>query len=107
MAKKSKPFSINIDPSTVVYTSISKSGDGYSSARMVVKSGDKEYMSISYEWEGAGVPDFAINLMSFMKNSGMEKSGVWAGQEDAYEEFSKCKTKKKTKTKKKEKKDDM
>jgi len=106
MAKKNSNFNISIDPSNVVYTGISKSRDGYSSARMVVKSGDKEYMSISYEWEGAGVPDFAINLMSFMKSSGMEKSGVWTGQEEAYEDFSKkCAPKKKSK--KKEKKDDM
>ena len=105
MAKKSN-FNISIDPSNVVYTGISRSRDGYSSARMVVKSGEKEYMSISYEWEGAGVPDFAINLMSFMKNSGMEKSGVWAGKEDAYEEFSKIKCKPKKKNKK-EADDDM
>jgi len=107
MAKKNNSFNISIDPSNVVYTGISKSRDGYSSARMVVKSGDKEYMSISYEWEGAGVPDFAINLMSFMKSSGMEKSGVWKNQEEAYEEYSKKKCKPKKESKKKEKKDDM
>ena len=106
MAKKSN-FTVSIDPSQVVYTSISKSRDGYNSARMVVKAGDKEYMSISYEWEGGGVPSFAVDLMGFMKKSGMEKSGVWAGQEDAYEEYSKKKCKKKKKTMKKEKKGDM
>lgn len=105
--KKDSSFNISINPSDVVYTGISKSRDGYSSARMVVKSGDKEYMSISYEWEGAGVPDFAMNLMSFMKGSGMEKSGVWTGKEEAYEEFSKkaCKPKKKDKKKDKKKMD--
>jgi hypothetical protein len=107
MAKKNSKFNISIDPSQVVYTSISKSRDGYSSARMVVKTSDKEYMSINYEWEGAGVPSFAVDLMGFMKGSGMEKSGVWKNQEAAYEEYSKKKCKPKKKSKKEDKKDDM
>jgi len=101
--KKDSNFNISINPSDVVYTGISKSRDGYSSARMVVKSGDKEYLSINLEWEGDGVPGFAMNLMAFMKNSGMEQSGVWTGKEEAYEEFSKkyCNPKKKKKDTKK------
>lgn len=67
-----KKFSINIDPEQVVYTNISKSKDGYNSARLVVKANEKEYMSISYEWEGSHVPDFAMNLMSFMKANQLE-----------------------------------
>lgn len=70
MAKKD--MMIKIMPDQVMYTNISKSKDGYNSARMVVKTGEKEYMAISYEWEGDGVPDFAINLMQFMQANELE-----------------------------------
>jgi len=89
MAKKAKDFNVSVMPDEVMYTNISTSKDGYNSARMVIKKGDKEYMSISYEWEGGTIPSFAMDLMGFMKNSGQETSGVWEGQEEAYEEFSK------------------
>ena len=89
MAKKMKDFNVSVMPDEVMYTNISTSKDGYNSARMVIKKGEKEYMSISYEWEGANIPSFAMDLMGFMKNSGQETSGVWEGQEEAYEEFSK------------------
>jgi hypothetical protein len=85
---KNKNMTFEVVPNTVVFTSISKEMNGYNSARMVVKAGDKEYMHISYEWEGTGVPDFAMNLMEFMKNNNVETSGVWPGQEKAYVEFS-------------------
>jgi DNA-directed RNA polymerase subunit RPC12/RpoP len=101
MASK-KDFSVSVGADSVVFTNISASKDGYSSARMVAKMGDNEYMSISYEWEGSGIPSFAMDLMSFMKNAGVEKSGVWEGKEDAYEEYS-CKTCKKHNPEKSEK----
>jgi hypothetical protein len=66
MASKKK-MNISIDPEQVVYSQISKSSDGYNSARMVVKSNEKEYMAISYEWEGEGVPDFVMGMMGFMQ----------------------------------------
>jgi hypothetical protein len=87
MAKKDM-FTINIDPMNVMYTNISSSKDGYNSARMVVKAGDNEYMSVAYEWEGSGkIPSFAMDLMGLMKRMGQEKSGVVPGQEDAYGEY--------------------
>jgi hypothetical protein len=92
MAKK-KDFKINVKADEVMYTNISTSKDGYNSARIVVKRGDNEYMSVSYEWEGDKVPGFAMDLMGFMKSGGMEKSGVWKGKEEAYEEFSAAKEK--------------
>ena len=85
MASKKK-MSINIDPEQVMYTNISKSKDGYNSARVVVKVGDKEYMSISYEWEGDTIPDFAMNLMSFMQANEMGTKVNKLG--DEYEEFA-------------------
>ena len=90
--KKDNNFNVSIAPEDVLYTNISTSKDGYNSARIVVKKGDSEYLSVSYEWEKSGVPGFALDLMSFMKNNAMETSGVWKGKEEAYEKFSKTKT---------------
>lgn len=111
MAAKKKGLSINIDKDEVMYTNISKSKDGYNSARVVVKRGDKEYMSISYEWEGDGVPGFAMDLMGFMQASEIDPNVVV--DEEAYAEYVeygvKCGSspKKKSKTKKeKESKED-
>ena len=86
MASKKKNMSISIDPENVVYTNISKTKD-FNSARMVVKVADKEYMTVSYEWEGEHVPDFAMNLMGFMQANKVETSGVWHGKEAEYAEF--------------------
>lgn len=85
---KMKDFSVNIKPDEVMYTNISTSRDGFNSARMVVKRGDNEYMSISYEWEGTKIPGFAMDLMSFMKNNNVETSGIWTGQENSYKSYS-------------------
>ncbi len=109
MAAKKKGLSINIDKEEVMYTNISKSKDGYNSARVVVKRGDKEYMSISYEWEGDGVPGFAMDLMGFMQASEIEPNAVV--NENAYAEYVeygvKCGkgTEKKTKKEKETKED--
>lgn len=89
MASK-KGMTIKIDPDQVLYTNISKSKDGYNSARMVVKVSEKEYMSVSYEWEGDAIPEFAMSLMSFMQANEME-IGVNEERASEYEEFS-CKT---------------
>lgn len=92
MAKKlEKTFNVSVKPGEVMYTNISTSKDGYNSARMVVKRGDKQYMSISFEWEGSDgvIPDFALDVMDFMKSSGKETSGVWEGMEESFVEYSK------------------
>lgn len=92
MAKKKKTkddkFNVNVNPEEVMYTNISTSKSGYNSARMVVRRGENEYMTISYEWEGAGIPGFAMDLMSFMKTNNVETSGIWEGKEDSYKKFS-------------------
>jgi hypothetical protein len=85
---KVKDFGVSIMPSEVVYTNISTSAEGYNSARIVAKRGDKQYLSVSYEWSDGGVPDFAVDLMAFMKDSSMETSGIWPGQEEAFEDFA-------------------
>ena len=78
MAKK---FAVDVMPEEVVHTDINKSKGGYNSARIVAKKGDKEYMSINYEWEGDHVPSFAMDLMSFMTASEME-IGTTVKEED-------------------------
>jgi len=95
----SKGFNVAIDPANVMYTNISTSKDGYNSANVIVKVGEKEYLRVSCEWEGDNVPGFAMDLMAFMKSNKMEKSGVWTGKEEAYAEFSAKKAKKEDKKK--------
>jgi hypothetical protein len=61
-----KGMTITIAPEEVVGSEIMKSGD-YKYARVGVKRGDNEYMSISYEWKGEGVPEFVMGIMDWMK----------------------------------------
>lgn len=122
---KTKDMNIKIGAEQVMYSNISRSKDGYNSARVVVKAGEKEYMSISYEWEGEGIPDFAMNLMSFMTANEMgtavnklgdeyaefaaksKKPPFWKKDEDEEEDpKDKKKDKKDDKKKKKEKSDE-
>ena len=84
---KSKEFLVKINNDDIVYSTMSKSNDGYSTARLVAKPADKMYITVSAEWEGTNIPDFAMNLMGFMKASNMEKSGVCPGKEDLYKEY--------------------
>lgn len=97
MAKK-KDFSVKVMSDQVMYTNISKSTE-YNSARLVAKMGDNEYMSISYEWDGESVPEFAMNLMGFMQANNIETSGIWPEFVDS-EEAAKYGKPAKTKDKK-------
>ena len=95
----SKDMKISISPDQVVFTNISRSKDGYNSARIVAKMNEKEYMSVSYEWEGNTIPDFAMNLMGFMQANELE-----VGKEYEPQASAKCGgggSKKKMKKKKK------
>jgi len=94
-AKKAKNMTIDIEPAKVVFTQIMKDRSGFNSARMVVKAGEKEYLQISYDWEGNSIPDFAMQLMDFMKSNNVETSGVWPGQETAQVEYEDTAKKKK------------
>ena len=85
MAKsKDTNFVVSVDPKKVMYTNISTSKDGYNSASIVIKAEDKQYMRISYEWEGSGIPGFAMDLMAFMKQNAMETAKVQEGYETEY-----------------------
>ncbi len=65
---KNKGMTINILPEEIVGSEIVKSGD-YRYASIGVKKGDKEYMRISYEWQGEGVPEFVMAIMSWMSSN--------------------------------------
>ena len=92
---KNKGLSLNVPKDNIMYTNISKSKDGYNSARLVAKMGEKEYMSISYEWEGEGVPAFAMDLMGSMQAAEAKVGEVVASYKEEYDEYSKKKCKKK------------
>lgn len=81
---------ISIAADQVMFSNISRSKDGYNSARVVAKINDNEYMSVSYEWEGKEVPDFAMNLMGFMSANKMEIGPV----EEHADEFAELSAKK-------------
>jgi len=88
MATKGKNLNITVMPDEVMHFGLSVSKDGYKSARVIVKKGDKEYMSIGYEWEGDGIPEFVMSLMGFVKAN---KEGVDVSVEakkEEYEEYS-------------------
>jgi hypothetical protein len=87
MAKKD--MTIKVMSEEVVFTGISKSKGGYSSARILLKKGDNEYMSINYEWEGDSVPSFAMDLMGFMQANEMTFNEPTEGMEEAYQKYIK------------------
>jgi hypothetical protein len=62
----SKAMKIEIMPEDIKGVEIMKSGD-YRYARVGVKRGDDEYLSITYEWKGGDIPEFVMGLMDFMK----------------------------------------
>lgn len=67
-----KDYKIDLDPEKVIFASIRRYNDGYSSANMALKMADNEYMSINYEWQGDDIPEFAMNIMDILK--GVNKS---------------------------------
>jgi len=87
MASK-KNLSISIMPDEVMHFGLSVSKDGYKSARVIVKRGDKEYMSIGYEWEGEGIPEFVMSLMGFVKANQEELNASVEAKKEEYEEYS-------------------
>lgn len=86
---KAKDLKITISAQTVMYVSISKSKDGYNTARCYVKVAEKEYLSVSYEWEGDGVPGFAMDLMGFMQANAEQIEKAQAELEKEFAEFQK------------------
>ncbi len=87
MAAK-KDLKLTIPAEQIMYFSLSVSKDGYKSARVIVKKGDKEYMSIGYEWEGAGVPDFVMSLMGFVQANKEDIDKSIEENAEEYQEYS-------------------
>lgn len=65
-AAAKKGMSIAIAAEEIMGSEIVKSGD-YRYARVGVKKGDNEFMTISYEWKGESVPEFVMGIMDWMK----------------------------------------
>jgi hypothetical protein len=81
---KNKGLTINIDPEEIVGSEIVKSGD-YKYASIGIKRGDNEYMRISYEWKGDGVPEFVMGIMSWMQSN---KEEIDKAKEEGAEEYA-------------------
>jgi hypothetical protein len=80
----SKALTLKIMPEEIVGTEIVKSGD-YRYASVGIKKGDKEYLRISYEWKGDGVPEFVMGLMSWMQANEEEVETVKKERVEEYE----------------------
>lgn len=102
MASKKKDLKFTIMVEEIMHFGMSISKDGYKSARVIVKKGDKEYMSIGYEWEGEGIPEFVMNLMGFVKANEEEIETARENLSEEDVEYAAKKCKKTTKKKKKE-----
>ena len=81
---KNKGLTINIDPEEIVGSEIVKSGD-YKYASIGIKRGDNEYMRISYEWKGDGVPEFVMGIMSWMQSN---KKEIDKAKEEGAKEYT-------------------
>lgn len=71
-----KTYTVSLDVDKVRSVNISRYSDGYNYANVSSKMSDDEYMSISYEWKGKQIPEFAMNVMEIMKGAGTEKAAV-------------------------------
>jgi len=86
--EKTKDFVITVKPDTVLYAGINTHKDGYNSAGISCKIGEKEYLSINYEWSSEeDIPIFVMDVMAFIKNNNAEVSKAWPGKEKAYKEY--------------------
>ena len=63
-----KGMTITVNPEEIIGSEIMKSGD-YKYARVGIKKGDSEYMTVSYEWKGETVPEFVMGIMDWMKSN--------------------------------------
>lgn len=90
MASK-KDLRVSIMPDEVMHFGMSVSKNGYKSANVVVKKGDKEYMHIGYEWDGEGIPEFVMSLMGFVKANEEEINEITASLSDEEKEYAKKK----------------
>ena len=86
--KKAKNLVITIIPDEIIGADISRSRD-YKYASVGVKISDNEYLRVSYEWKGDGIPDFVMSLMSWMSANQEE---VGRRKEECAKEYEELKT---------------
>ncbi|RLI64878.1 MAG: hypothetical protein DRO67_03480 [Candidatus Asgardarchaeum californiense] len=84
--KKSKVITLSFDPSEIIGADITKSGE-YKYASVGIKRGENERLRISYEWSGEGIPDFVMNLMSWMQANKEDIDKTKQEFEDEYKEL--------------------
>jgi len=85
--KKSKAITLSFDPSEIIGADITKSGE-YKYASVGIKRGDNERLRVSYEWSGEGIPDFVMNLMSWMQAN---QEDIDKNKEEFEEEYKELK----------------
>jgi len=84
--KKEKNLVITIMPDEIIGADISRSRD-YKYASVGVKVNDNEYLRVSYEWKGDGIPDFVMSLMSWMQSNKEEIDNKKEEHAKEYEEL--------------------
>lgn len=101
-----KGLTVKIDAADVTSVNISKYSDGYNYASISAKPGSskesascgcvpeavtagcgcgKEYINVSYEWQGNDVPDVVMDIMSFVQS---EKASIDISIEEKAEEWA-------------------
>lgn len=86
--KKAKDLIIKIMPDEIVGVDISRSRD-YKYASVGVKVSDNEYLRVSYEWKGDGIPDFVLALMQFISANKEEVDKQKGEHAEEYKELKK------------------
>jgi hypothetical protein len=84
MAAKAKNITINIMLDDIIGADISRSRD-YKYASLGVKVSDDEYLRISCEWKGDTIPEFVMNLMSWMQANKEELAAKIEEHKEEYE----------------------
>jgi len=82
--KKNGDLTLVIRADEIIGSEIMRNGD-YKYARVGIKRNDNEYVSISYEWKGDQVPEFALMLMQWMQAN----KDIDEDIQKEYEEFKK------------------
>ena len=85
MAANKKTMTLSVNPDQIMYSGIRRSKDGYNNAGFEAKLGEGEFVSVSYEWKGDGIPDFVFDLMGFLQSN---KEEVTASIEKHAEEYA-------------------
>jgi len=86
--KKSGDITLVIHADEIIGSEIMRNGD-YKYARVGIKRNNNEYISISYEWKGEQVPEFALLIMQWMQASEEMDEESKAKLSAEYEEFKK------------------